>query len=101
VRPGGVEFLTLFAFSFGELAPAGREVSMLKQVFIMALEREAEKLHRNGIRLARGGRSRALRKKIGELVARAELLTRDNTGMTLTIAANYGGRWTCCRRCTV
>ena len=66
---------------------------MLKRLFIMALEREAEKLHRNGIRLRIVGDIAPFGKKITELVARAEQLTQANTNMTLTIAANYGGRW--------
>ena len=66
---------------------------MLKQLFILALERESEKLHRNGIRLRVVGDIEPFGKKIVELVARAEKLTQDNAGMTLTIAANYGGRW--------
>jgi undecaprenyl diphosphate synthase len=66
---------------------------MLKQLFILALEREAEKLHRNGIRLRVVGDLAPFGRKIIELVERAEKLTRDNKGMTLTIAANYGGRW--------
>ena len=89
----GVEFLTLFAFSSENWRRPAEEVSMLKQLFILALEREAEKLHRNGIRLRVVGDLAPFGKKIGELVVRAERLTCDNTGMTLTIAANYGGRW--------
>jgi undecaprenyl diphosphate synthase len=89
----GVEYLTLFAFSSENWRRPAEEVSMLKQLFILALEREAEKLHRNGIRLRVIGNLAPFGSKINELVARAEQLTRDNKGMTLTIAANYGGRW--------
>jgi undecaprenyl diphosphate synthase len=89
----GVEYLTLFAFSSENWRRPAEEVSMLKQLFIMALEREAERLHRNGIRLRVVGKLAPFGNKITELVARAERLTRDNKGMTLTIAANYGGRW--------
>jgi undecaprenyl diphosphate synthase len=89
----GVEYLTLFAFSSENWRRPAEEVSMLKQLFILALEREAERLHRNGIRLRVVGDLAPFGKKIGELVARAETLTHDNAGMTLTIAANYGGRW--------
>ncbi|MBE0614176.1 MAG: di-trans,poly-cis-decaprenylcistransferase [Burkholderiales bacterium] len=88
-----VEYLTLFAFSSENWRRPAEEVSMLKQLFIMALEREAEKLHRNGIRLRVVGDIAPFGKKIVELVARAEKLTRANESMTLTIAANYGGRW--------
>ena len=89
----GVEYLTLFAFSSENWRRPAEEVSMLKQLFILALEREAERLHRNGIRLRVVGNLAPFGNKITELVARAERLTRDNKGMTLTIAANYGGRW--------
>ncbi|MBE0625048.1 MAG: di-trans,poly-cis-decaprenylcistransferase [Burkholderiales bacterium] len=89
----GVEYLTLFAFSSENWRRPEEEVSMLKQLFIIALEREAEKLHRNGICLRVVGDIAPFGKKITELVARAEQLTRANKSMTLTIAANYGGRW--------
>ena len=89
----GVEYLTLFAFSSENWRRPAEEVSMLKQLFIMALEREAEKLHRNGIRLRVVGDIAPFGKKITDLVARAEQLTQANKSMTLTIAANYGGRW--------
>ncbi|MCX7143438.1 MAG: polyprenyl diphosphate synthase [Proteobacteria bacterium] len=89
----GVGFLTLFAFSSENWRRPAEEVSMLKQLFILALEREAERLHRNGIRLRVVGDIAPFGQKIVELVARAEKLTQENKGMTLTIAANYGGRW--------
>ena len=89
----GVEYLTLFAFSSENWRRPAEEVSMLKGLFIMALEREAEKLHRNGIRLRVVGDLAPFGKKITELVERAEQLTQANQKMTLTIAANYGGRW--------
>ena len=89
----GVDFLTLFAFSSENWRRPAEEVSMLKQLFMLALEREAEKLHRNGIRLRVVGDLAPFGNKITELVARAEQLTHANGGMTLTIAANYGGRW--------
>ena len=89
----GVGYLTLFAFSSENWRRPVEEVSMLKQLFIMALEREAEKLHRNGIRLRIVGDIAPFGKKITDLVARAEKLTQANEKMTLTIAANYGGRW--------
>jgi undecaprenyl diphosphate synthase len=89
----GVEYLTLFAFSSENWRRPADEVSMLKGLFVMALEREAEKLHRNGIRLRVVGDLAPFGKKITDLVERAERLTRDNQKMTLSIAANYGGRW--------
>jgi undecaprenyl diphosphate synthase len=89
----GVEYLTLFAFSSENWRRPEEEVSMLKGLFIMALEREAAKLHRNGIRLRVVGDLAPFGNKITDLVERAEQLTCANEKMTLTIAANYGGRW--------
>ncbi|AJE99757.1 polyprenyl diphosphate synthase [Pandoraea apista] len=89
----GVEYLTLFAFSSENWRRPQDEVSTLMQLFILALEREVGKLHSNGIRLRVIGALEAFEPRIQELVKRAEERTRDNKGLTLTIAANYGGRW--------
>ncbi|ALS62112.1 polyprenyl diphosphate synthase [Pandoraea norimbergensis] len=89
----GVEYLTLFAFSSENWRRPQDEVSTLMQLFILALEREVGKLHSNGIRLRVIGALEAFEPRIQELVRRAEARTKDNKGLTLTIAANYGGRW--------
>ncbi|VVE81325.1 UDP diphosphate synthase [Pandoraea sputorum] len=89
----GVEYLTLFAFSSENWRRPQDEVSTLMQLFILALEREVGKLHSNGIRLRVVGALEAFEPRIQELVRRAEERTQDNKGLTLTIAANYGGRW--------
>jgi len=89
----GVEYLTLFAFSSENWRRPADEVSFLMGLFMEALGREVGKLHQNNIRLIMiGDRSRfdaALQARIAD----AERLTKDNKGLTLTIAANYGGRW--------
>jgi len=89
----GVEYLTLFAFSSENWRRPEEEVSFLMGLFMDALKREVSKLHQNNIKLILiGDRSRfdeALCARIDE----AESLTKGNTGLTLTIAANYGGRW--------
>ena len=90
---GGVEYLTLFAFSSENWRRPPEEVTFLMQLFIRALEQEVEKLHANGIRFRVVGDIAAFDQRIRELVRRAEELTAANTGLTLTIAANYGGRW--------
>src|SRR5690606_24851532 len=89
----GVGYLTLFAFSSENWRRPADEVSFLMGLFMEALKKEVIKLHENNIRLIMiGDRSRfdsALCAKITE----AEKLTEANTGLILTIAANYGGRW--------
>jgi undecaprenyl diphosphate synthase len=89
----GVEYLTLFAFSSENWRRPEEEVSVLKQLFRMALEQEVEKLHEGGIRLRVIGHLAPFGETIEALVRRAEARTAANRGLTLTIAANYGGRW--------
>jgi undecaprenyl diphosphate synthase len=89
----GVEYLTLFAFSSENWRRPEEEVSVLKQLFRMALEQEVEKLHEAGIRLRVIGHVAPFGKTIEGLVRRAETRTAGNRKLTLTIAANYGGRW--------
>ena len=89
----GVEVLTLFAFSSENWRRPKDEVSALMRLFLIALEREVRKLHRNNLRLRIIGDRSAFSPVLQEHMAKAEALTADNTGMTLVIAANYGGHW--------
>ncbi len=89
----GVEYLTLFAFSSENWRRPADEVSVLMQLFIRALESEVAKLHDNGIRFKVVGDLTAFDTRIRDLIASGEALTRNNRKLTLTIAANYGGRW--------
>ncbi|HTQ76857.1 MAG TPA: polyprenyl diphosphate synthase [Burkholderiales bacterium] len=89
----GVEFLTLFAFSSENWRRPPDEVALLMQLFLGALEKEVQKLHRNGIRLKVIGDRGPFDPKIRALIAEGEALTAGNAGLTLTVAANYGGRW--------
>ena len=89
----GVGFLTLFAFSSENWRRPADEVALLMQLFVGALESEVRKLHRNGIRMKVIGERGRFDPKIQTLIAEGERLTAANRGLTLTIAANYGGRW--------
>jgi undecaprenyl diphosphate synthase len=89
----GVEYLTLFAFSSENWRRPAEEISVLKQLFHVALEQEVSKLHEVGIRLRVVGNVAPFGETIAGLVRRAEALTAANRRLTLTIAANYGGRW--------
>jgi undecaprenyl diphosphate synthase len=89
----GVGYLTLFAFSSENWRRPAEEVALLMQLFIGALENELQKQHRNGIRLRVVGDTSRFDPKIQALIAAGERLTAGNAGLTLTIAANYGGRW--------
>jgi len=89
----GVEFLTLFAFSSENWRRPADEVSILMQLFLRALEQEVVKLDENGIRFRVIGDTTHFEPKIRELIADGEERTASNTRLTLTVAANYGGRW--------
>ncbi len=89
----GVGYLTLFAFSSENWRRPADEVALLMQLFIGALENEVQKLHHNGIRLKLIGDQSRFDPKIQALIAAGERLTAGNLGLTLTVAANYGGRW--------
>jgi undecaprenyl diphosphate synthase len=92
-RELGVEYLTLFAFSSENWRRPADEVSFLMQLFLKMLEREVAKLHQNNIRLKVIGDRSRFDDALNRHIAEAEQLTADNTSLTLTIAANYGGRW--------
>jgi undecaprenyl diphosphate synthase len=63
------------------------------QLFLRALEVEVEKLHENDIRFRVVGDLAPFDARLIGHITRGETLTRDNKGLTLTVAANYGGRW--------
>jgi undecaprenyl diphosphate synthase len=89
----GVEYLTLFAFSSENWRRPAEEVALLMQLFRGALSSEVAKLHRNGIRLRVVGDLTGFDARMRDLIERGERLTAANARLTLTIAANYGGRW--------
>lgn len=89
----GIDTLTLFAFSSENWRRPEQEVSMLMDLFLKALQREVRRLHERNVRLRIIGERRAFSKKLQERIEQAEALTRDNSGLNLVIAANYGGRW--------
>ncbi|QCU91136.1 di-trans,poly-cis-decaprenylcistransferase [Thiomicrorhabdus sediminis] len=88
----GIEALTLFAFSTENWKRPPEEVNKLMELFLNALQKEVGKLHDNNVQLRVIGDKTAFNESIQEHIAKAEKLTENNTGLVLTIAANYGGR---------
>lgn len=88
-----VEYLTLFAFSSENWRRPQEEVAFLMGLFMEALKREVVKLHQNNIKLVMIGDRSRFDAALLEQIRASEELTANNTGLTLTIAANYGGRW--------
>jgi undecaprenyl diphosphate synthase len=89
----GVQYLTVFAFSSENWRRPADEVSFLMSLFLKMLEREVVKLHKNNIRLKIIGDRSRFEDKLRQTMQEVEQLTANNSGLTLTIAANYGGRW--------
>ena len=89
----GVEYLTLFAFSSENWRRPAEEVSLLMRLFIQTLEKEISKLEMQGVRLRVIGDLSRFEPKLQQSIRAAEQRTRQNSGLNLTIAANYGGRW--------
>jgi undecaprenyl diphosphate synthase len=89
----GIQYLTLFAFSSENWRRPAEEVALLMKLFKSALQNEVEKLHANGVRLKVVGDTRRFTPEICQLIERGEALTAANRELTLTVAANYGGRW--------
>ena len=88
----GIPYLTLFGFSSENWKRPVAEIDDLMGLLRHYLRGEIAELHRNGVRLRVIGDRERLAPDIVTLIANAETLTRDNTGVNLTIALSYGRR---------
>ncbi|MGQ0798826.1 MAG: polyprenyl diphosphate synthase [Pseudomarimonas sp.] len=95
----GVEALTLFAFSSENWRRPADEVSALMQLFMRALDREVDELARRGVRLRFIGDRKAFSTDLQQRMLRGEKVTEAGLRLSLTIAANYGGRWDIAQAC--
>jgi len=89
----GVGYLTVFAFSSENWRRPADEVSFLMSLFLKVLEQEISRMHQKNIRLRIIGDRSRFDAPLVERIEEAERVTANNTGLTFTIAANYGGRW--------
>ena len=89
----GIEVLTLFAFSSENWRRPAKEVGLLMELFLTTLQKEIKRLHKNKVRIRLIGDKSAFPEKLQKRIAEAERVTAENEGLTLVIAANYGGRW--------
>ena len=88
----GIRALTLFAFSSENWGRPQEEVGALMKLFMGALDREVEELHRRGVRVRFIGERERFSPVIRERMQAAEAQTSANTKLDLVIAASYGGR---------
>jgi len=89
----GVNTLTLFAFSSENMKRSSEEVGLLFKLFLSVLKTETKKLKENNIKLKIIGDLSVFTPEIIALAKEAESTLQNNTGLTLVIAANYGGQW--------
>ncbi|OCG65652.1 di-trans,poly-cis-decaprenylcistransferase, partial [Gilliamella sp. Fer4-1] len=88
-----VKVLTLYAFSSENWRRPPNEVSALISLFIYALKREIKSLNKNNVRLNIIGDISRFSDNLQNMIIQAQNLTKNNSGLVLNIAANYGGRW--------
>ena len=88
-----IKYLTLFAFSSENWRRPPEEVTFLMGLFMEALDREVKKLHEANVILKLIGDRSPFNQALQQKMLEAERKTESNTGLTLTIAVNYGGRW--------
>jgi len=89
----GVEYLTVFAFSSENWRRPPEEVGFLMKLFLKSLKSEVSRLAENNISLRLIGDLSRFDSAIQEMVQFSEEKTADCKSLTLTVAANYGGRW--------
>lgn len=88
----GVQYLTAYAFSTENWKREAQEVSAIMRLIEVYLRSELKKMMANGVRLRTIGDLSALAPNIQKVLYDSMEKTKDNTGLTLTIALNYGGR---------
>lgn len=94
-----IEALTIFAFSSENWNRPAAEVSSLMSLFVSTITAEVKKLHKKNVRVQFIGDRSRFSEKLQNSIANSEQLTKQNAGLCLNIAANYGGRWDIVNAC--
>lgn len=88
----GVRYLTVYAFSTENWKRPAEEVNILMDLLVEYLRKELQELHQNNVRVRAIGRIDELSEKARQALLEAGTHTDGNTGLTLNLALNYGGR---------
>ena len=88
----GVKYLTLYAFSTENWNRNQEEVDFLMGLLASTIKNELKELHQNDVKLKFIGDLKGLHSNLQKILAEAEATTKDNTGVNLQIAINYGAR---------
>ncbi|HEX5683380.1 MAG TPA: polyprenyl diphosphate synthase [Ideonella sp.] len=95
----GIEYLTVYAFSSENWKRPDEEVSGLMNLVLVGVSKYLKRLAKDGVRIKVMGDRSAVSEKVRQAWNEAEELTKDNPGLTLTVAFNYGGRWDIVQAC--
>src|ERR1700719_2779742 len=88
----GIEILTIYSFSSENWSRPVTEIRDLMGLLRRFIRNDLAELHKNNVRVRIIGERQGLEPEIGRLLAEAEELTRNNDGLLLVVAFNYGGR---------
>ena len=88
----GIEYLTLYAFSTENWSRPKDEVNLLMKLLVSSLRKEFHRMVDNNIRLVSIGNIDALPTPVKDELHSVIEKTKNNTGMVLTLALNYGGK---------
>ena len=88
-----IKALTIFAFSSENWRRPDKEVGLLMDLFLTSLNKEVKALHKNKVKIEFIGDRSAFSDKLQKRMQDSEELTKNNIGLALNIAVNYGGQW--------
>ena len=88
----GVKYVTLYAFSTENWNRPAEEIQGIIELLHDSMRRQVDALHEKNVRIAHIGKVDRLSPELQEAVAHAQWQTRNNTGITLNVAFDYGGR---------
>ncbi len=94
-----IKYLTLFAFSSENINRSPKEINFLKNIFYKYITEKLDELHENNIKVIFIGDLQYFSDKLNDCMRNAVELTKNNTGLVLTVALNYGGRWDIVQAC--
>jgi len=89
----GIQYLTLYTFSTENWGRPKLEVEGIMQLLVKTIREEVPQLHKNNVRLKSIGEINDLPKKARKELLEAIDMTKENTGLTLTLALSYSGKW--------
>ena len=95
----GVEYLTVYAFSSENWKRPEDEVSGLMNLVLVGISKYLGKLASRGVRIHVAGDRSKVSERVRQAWNEAEERTRHNTGLHVTVAFNYGGRWDIVQAC--